>query len=254
MIQTIMDICHFEKFGYDAWVLVLGLFAGGGWAVAYYDMVRLGIKQKTYCMPVVALALNIVWEVMYSILYWAQDGKWPGGYMMAIVNTVWAALDFVILYTHIKYGKKDFVKFADKKYFWPWLIMALLAAIGLQYGFYAAFGVAGNGYTAIIQNIPMSMLFIFLLYIRKSTEGQSMLIAIGKMVGTLGATVSIAIYMWDVLNVIGGLICFMYDIVYIVLLYKQFKAEGKNPWKPLAPPVKEPDLSKAPTLVDCSVK
>ena len=76
-----------------------------------------------------------------------------------------------------------------------------------------------------------------------------MLIAIGKMVGTLGATVSIAIYMWDVLNVIGGLICFMYDIVYTVLLYKQFKAEGKNPWKPMSPPVKEPELAKSPTTI-----
>ncbi|MEG1820223.1 MAG: hypothetical protein RR012_05865 [Oscillospiraceae bacterium] len=253
MIQTIMDICHFEKFGYGPMALLFGAFAGGGWTIAYIDMIRIGIKQKTYGMPMVALALNIVWEAMYATLYWLQDGKWPGGYMMALVNTIWVLFDFGILYTHFKYGKKDFIKYAPQKYFVPWTIMSIIMAICIQYGFYAVFDIAGNGYTAILQNIPMSMLYIFLLFSRKSTEGQTMLIAIGKMVGTLGATIAIMVYMWDILNILGGLLCFMFDMVYIVLLYKQFKAEGKNPWKPCSPPVREPDLSKAPTTLSVVV-
>ncbi len=43
--------------------------------------------------------------------------------------------------------------------------------------------------------------------------------------------------------------CTMFDLVYCVLLYKAFKAEGKNPWKPLAPadPAKR-DLTKSPVF------
>lgn len=250
MLQTIMTLCHFQEFGLNGMAFVFGAFAGLGWLLAYIDLVRLGFKQKTYGMPVTALALNLVWELLYAYMYWAHDGMFYGGYMMAIVNTCWCIVDFVILFTHIKWGKKDFKRFAPVKFFYPWLILNLAMAVVLQLTWLKSYGVAANGCTAIIQNIPMSMLFIFMLFERKSTEGQSMNIAIGKMVGTLGATVSMMYFasLRDALNIAGGWVCFVFDIIYCVLLYKQFKAEGKNPWFPSRPadPAKV-DLSKAPT-------
>lgn len=250
MLQTIMNICHFQEFGLNGMAFVFGAFAGLGWLLAYIDLIRLGIKQKTYGMPLAALALNIVWEGLYAYLYWAHDGKFYGGYMMAIVNTLWFFADVAILYTHIKYGKEDFKKFAHEKYFWPWFGLNMVMAIVLELTWYFQWDVAANGCTAIIQNIPMSMLFIFMLYERKSSKGQSMNIAIGKMLGTLGATLSMCYFesLRDVLNIGGGFVCTMFDCVYIYLLYKQFKAEGKNPWRPSAPadPAKV-DLTKAPT-------
>lgn len=234
MINYLMDLFNFPAFGIGPWALLGGAIAGGGWLVAYFDIIRLGFKQKTYGMPTVALALNIVWEFLYAFVYLKNPDQWPGGLLMTGVNTMWAVFDVIILVTHIKYGKEDFKKVAPEKYFHPWLIMALLMAVAIQLGFFfAPFGaVAGNGYTAMIQNIPMSMLYIFLLFFRGSTKGQSMLVAIGKMLGTLGATVSIILYMWDILNIISGAIVFAYDITYTILLYKKFKEEGKNPWRP----------------------
>ncbi|MBQ9066192.1 MAG: hypothetical protein IJ133_01505, partial [Clostridia bacterium] len=102
-----------------------------------------------------------------------------------------------------------------------------------------------------VQNLPMSILFLFLLFIRKSTEGQSMNIAIGKMLGTVGAWLAIAVYpsLQDPLNIWVGVACTAFDLVYCVLLYKQFKAEGKNPWFPSRPADPEKvDLTKAPTF------
>lgn len=250
MLQTIMTICHFKEFGLNEMAFVFGSVAGIGWLAAYIDLIRLGFKQKTYGMPLAALALNVTWEAMYAYLYWAHDGKFYGGYMMAIVNSAWVLADLVILYTHLKWGKKDFKRFADEKYFWPWFALNMVMAVVLEVTWYTQWDVAANGCTAIIQNIPMSMLFIFMLYERKSTEGQSMNIAIGKMLGTLGATLSMCYFptLRDDLNIGGGFVCFMFDIVYCVLLYKQFRAEGKNPWRPSAPadPSKA-DPTKAPT-------
>ena len=97
-----MDFCHFGEFGLDARVFIFAPVAGLGWLLAYIDLIRLGFKQKTYGMPIAALALNIVWEGLYAYMYWAHDGMFYGGYMMALVNTAWFIADCLILYTHIK--------------------------------------------------------------------------------------------------------------------------------------------------------
>lgn len=252
MLQTIMNICHFPEFGLDWKVFIFGPIAGLGWLLAYIDLIRLGFKQKTYGMPFVALALNIVWEGLYAYMYWAHDGMFYGGYMMAITNSLWFIADVIILITHFKYGKKDFKRFAPEKYFWPWTVLCLAMAVVLQITWLQAYGVRANGCTAIVQNLPMSMLFIFMLFERKSTEGQSMIIAIGKMLGTMGAWIAIAVYasLRDPLNVSIGITCTVFDLIYCVLLYKQFKAEGKSPWFPSRPGDPEKaDLTKAPTYL-----
>lgn len=237
MLQTIMDLCHFAEFGLDAKVFIFGPIAGLGWLIAYIDLIRLGFKQKTYGMPFVALAFNICWEALYAYMYWAHDGMFYGGYMMAITNTAWFFADCAIAVTHAKYGKKDFERFAPKKYFWPWTILVLVTAAVTEVTWLMAYGVRANGCTAIVQNLPMSMLFIFMLFERKSTEGQSMNIAIGKMLGTMGAWIAIAVYpsLQDPLNISVGVLCTVFDLIYCVLLYRQFKKEGRNPWRPSKP-------------------
>ena len=250
-LQTLMDFCHFGEFGLDARVFIFAPVAGLGWLFAYIDLIRLGFKQKTYGMPIAALALNIVWEGLYAYMYWAHDGMFYGGYMMACVNTAWFIADCLILYTHIKWGKKDFEKVADGRLFWPWFAVVMIMAVVVEITWLQAYGVRANGCTAIVQNLPMSMLFIFLLYLRKGTEGQSMMIAIGKMLGTIGAWLAIAVYpsLQDPLNIWCGVMCTMFDLISCVLLYKAFKAEGKNPWKPLAPPdPAKRDLTKSPVF------
>ena len=221
-LQTLMDFCHFGEFGLDARVFIFAPVAGLGWLFAYIDLIRLGFKQKTYGMPIAALALNIVWEGLYAYMYWAHDGMFYGGYMMACVNTAWFIADCLILYTHIKWGKKDFEKVADGRLFWPWFAVVMIMAVVVEITWLQAYGVRANGCTAI-----------------------------GKMLGTIGAWLAIAVYpsLQDPLNIWCGVMCTMFDLIYCVLLYKAFKAEGKNPWKPLAPPdPAKRDLTKSPVF------
>lgn len=36
------------------------------WSIVYIECIRIGFKEKTYCMPLFALGLNIAWEGIYA--------------------------------------------------------------------------------------------------------------------------------------------------------------------------------------------
>ena len=44
---------------------ILIVISGICWSAVYIDSIRIGFKQKTYCMPLFALGLNIAWEGIY---------------------------------------------------------------------------------------------------------------------------------------------------------------------------------------------
>lgn len=69
----------------------------------------------------------------------------------------------------------------------------------------------------------MSIAFIAMLQKRKSSQGQSMLLAVGKWLGTLAPTITMGILSTNYVVLACGLLCSIYDIVYIILLYQRRK-------------------------------
>lgn len=205
--------------------LVLVIISGICWTAVYIDSIRLGFKQKTYAMPLFALGLNIVWEMLYSV-----DGLFIHKEFMlaqAIANLVWAIFDIAIVVTYFKYGKKYMPENAQK-YFIPYSLLAFAACALFQFAFYFHFDsvVAASQYSAFGQNAVMSILFLVMLFKRGNTEGQSLLIGICKLIGTLAPTIqggfveSINIYI-----ILTGAICLIFDILYIVFFCKFRKNE-----------------------------
>ena len=98
--------------------------------------------------------------------------------------------------------------------------MAFAACIALQVLFYCWFGnVEGEKYAAYLQNVAMSLLYLSMLKERRSDKGQSMTIAVCKCIGTLTPTIYGTLEgNWFILET--GIICFVFDIVYIVCLSK----------------------------------
>lgn len=47
-------------------ITFLIVISGICWSAVYVDCIRIGFKQKTYCMPLFALGLNIAWEGLYA--------------------------------------------------------------------------------------------------------------------------------------------------------------------------------------------
>lgn len=197
--------------------MFLILLSGICWSIVYLELIRLGFKEKTYGMPLFALGLNLVWEAIYTYTTLLSEAYGPAG-VQAYVNLVWFLLDIVILITYFKYGMKYFPKNLSPKFFVPGSILVLLASAAVQLIFLIEFGLRMSPvYSAFIQNFVMSVLFLALLFGRQGTEGQSMVIAIAKWIGTLAPTI---LFRSNMLALGFGLLCSVFDIIYIVFLYK----------------------------------
>lgn len=199
----------------DILINALIIISGICWSIVYVESIRVGIKQKTYAMPLFALGLNIVWEGLYAftdIFIRKSIGT------QAIANTCWFFLDCVIVYTYFKYGKNECKTKTERKWFIPWSILAFVTCIALQVLFYCWFGsVEGEKYAAYLQNIVMSLMYLSMLKERKSDKGQSMTIAVCKCIGTLTPTIYGTLEgNWFIL--VTGIICFVFDAIYIYAL------------------------------------
>ena len=200
--------------------MFLTLVSGICWSIVYLELIRLGFKDKTYGMPLFALGLNLAWEAIYTYTTLIQEAYGPAG-VQAVVNLVWLALDIIILVTYFKYGRKYFPKSLDQKYFVPGSILVLASCAVAQALFAIEFGTrVAPAYAAFIQNFIMSILFLALLFGREGTEGQSMVIAVAKWIGTLAPTM---LFGGNPLVLGFGVMCSVFDIIYIVLLYQRSK-------------------------------
>ena len=100
----------------------------------------------------------------------------------------------------------------------------------------------GARYSAFAQNLLMSVLFIVMLVGRKGVRGQSMTIAIFKWLGTLAQTIQVYGQTGSNLILALGAAIFVYDVIYIAMLYRQFAEAGLNPFtrRPVATATLEP--------------
>lgn len=204
--------------------LILQLLSGICWTIVYIDCVRLGFKQQTYSMPFWVLALNIAWELTHSVLGYQHSGFSP----QIIINGIWCLFDVGILYTYFAYGYKHFPQSLSKSTFYAWSILALICSFFLQYYFVVEFGlVKGGTYSAFLQNLLMSVLFIAMFIQRNGKEGQSLLIAISKFIGTLAPTILVGVIgmkPFDAPNIfilVIGIFIALFDLIYIGLLFKK---------------------------------
>lgn len=203
-------------------ISILIITSGICWSVVYADSIRIGFRQKTYCMPLFALGLNIAWEGIYSFTdlflrhsYGAQ----------AFANAVWFILDIFIVITFLKYGKEEVHGQLGKKLFFFWTILALIACFVLQILFFVEFGdVEGEKYSAFLQNLAMSVSYLYLLNRRRSSAGQSMRIAICKCIGTLTPTIFGTIE-GNTFILVTGILCFLFDLLYIYCLHYVIQKE-----------------------------
>jgi hypothetical protein len=213
--------------------LLLTLLSGVCWTWVYVDAVRIGLKHKTYAMPAWALSLNLAWEVIYAYLGFAGTEDLS---VQTLVNAVWACFDVGVAYTYFRYGSQDWPKAFPRAAFVAWCLLLFGVGFLLQGLFVREFGrEAGARYSAFLQNLLMSVLFIHLFIQRGGAAGQSFTIAVNKWVGTLTATI---LYGWgegSLFLLVLGALCSLYDLIYIGLLlwarrcpmaFSQLAAEG----------------------------
>jgi len=192
----------------------LGMVSGLLWTLTYIAIIRQGWRDRTYAMPFVAMAANLTWEFLFTFFFSS------GGVLQERINGVWFVLDLVILFTYLKFWSSDYPPNLSPKLRLPRLLVAFAAATGLMIASIAQLGnLTGAIYSAFADNLMMSVLFISLLVRRGDSRGQSMVIAVSKMLGTAAASISQYLvtpkdYVLDVLFIE----IFIFDLVYTVML------------------------------------
>ena len=172
-------------------------------------------------MPLIALCANISWEFIFSFIF-------PHTPPQLFINYLWFGLDSIIVIQFLKYGKKEFLYLSSKRLYSIFLVLlgaefSIILVSGITIGEYK--GV----YSAFGQNLVMSILFIIMLFKRNSLRGQSIYIAIFKMLGT--ALTSLHYYMYEPITqsslILPSLFVsiFIFDIVYIYLVFRFYKRD-----------------------------
>ena len=110
------------------WTEIMVLSSGIAWTITYLALVYRGFKDKSYGMPLVPLALNIAWEVTFSLIYPPHTS----GGLATVINTVWMIFDVGIVISLFMYGYKYFQNsYKISKSEW---IMLIIVAFSASFG------------------------------------------------------------------------------------------------------------------------
>jgi hypothetical protein len=195
------------------------------WVSSYLLLIRRAFKDHVYGMPLIPLCVNISYEFIFGILH---PDKPPLNY----ANIAWFFIDLVIVYQYLRFGKQEFTNFVSPKWFAPACLLALATAFaGVLTLTYDLKDWQGN-YSGWGDQLLISVSFIYLLIRRRSVKGQSLYIALSRMIGTLAL-----IPAQYLLTPRSKFLAFIYvaflvfDLIYVTLLARQCREEGINPWK-----------------------
>ena len=195
------------------WFFVLQLGMALFWIVTYILIIFRGFRDKAYGMPMVAICANISWEFIFAFIHPQND-------LQQKITMIWFALDIVIVMQYLLYGRKEFKKYLSNTLFYASFFITLGVSFLIILTITQDFNDFEGKYTAFSQNLMMSGLFISLLFWRGNIKGQSLAIAVFKMLGTLCASIAFYLYFKTSLITIISIAILIYDWIYIVLVYK----------------------------------
>lgn len=198
------------------------------WTIAYLLIIRRGYLDGTYGMPFVALCPNLAYELTYGLIE-------PNVPPLHIANIVWFVVDLVIAAQYLRYGRRELSALVPGWLFVPrflvitglWVAaaIALTRDLGLQ---------VGNSYLGWGCQIILSGAYLSMLTARPGVEGQSIYIALARLLGSL------AVIPGQEIEAPGlRLIWTMYatfivlDLAYIALYIRRCRAIGIDPWRRL---------------------
>ena len=202
------------------------IIGGGFWSLTYILIIRRGFIDKTNGMPLAALCANISWEAIFSFLH-------PHSPPQLYINYVWFLLDAIIILQFLNFGKSEFLKFS-KRQFYSAFIIALTTTFFVVLFITYEFNDFKGAFSAFGQNLMMSILFITMLLSRNDLRGQSIYIAVFKMLGT--GISSLAFYLYQPIAQGSFLLSFLfvsifiYDLIYLDVIYQKCKEYNIPIW------------------------
>ncbi|MHC0068487.1 transmembrane-type terpene cyclase [Nostoc sp. UIC 10890] len=218
------------------------------WVFTYVAIIWRGFKDRSLGMPMVALSANISWEAIYSFIYI------PPSNALLYASIAWFTFDIPIVWQCFLYGYKDFPSPIKRKNFGLVFLACIAISFSIILGIASEFNDTKGVYTGFGINCMISILYVYMLLQRNDIAGQSIYIAIYKLIATMFAflgscfdapgdidkTLSFQTLMAEVLVdqtypttlLIKTLyaIILIFDLLYIVCFYQKCMEKNINPW------------------------
>lgn len=157
--------------------MVAGIIADVLWMLAYIFTIRIGFRDHSYGVPMVAVCLNFTWEFIFSLVIRPKSKLRMG------LTLLWLAIDAVIVYQLLRYGRGDQLP-QLQPYFVLIVIGTIVLAAIAHITFYYTYEDPGGQEDAFSINLIMSILFVFLFFSRPDMRGLSYAAAWLKLIGT----------------------------------------------------------------------
>ena len=228
----------------------MGVIAVGDllWATTYLLIIIKGFRDRSYGMPLVAVALNFTWEVYFTFV---SPPRSPGGgedHVKFVLFAIWFVLDAIIVLQVFLYGRETQDNPYLKKYFYPVVAITLVMAYAGHHTFARFFHEPEGKVDAYIINFVMSLLFVHLLFNRPRLQGLSLPAAWTKMLGTGIISVANVLLLQIPPRTYPGFFYLLFagvfsaDVIYLYLLHRAVHSGSGS----LPPPVPAPRPAPTP--------
>ena len=197
--------------------LLLKLTLWACWTTAYVLIIRRARLDRVPAMPFPATCMNTSWEAMMLFEHEFGGLGW-------ITVFVWFALDLVILAQYLVYARPRQITGLADEVFWPATVAMFVVCSALPWAIHSAFDDKAGLVAAYLQNALMSILFCEMLLRRNGLRGQSVYIALARLVGT-----GVAIFYGEPSGPFL-LPCYLtivaFDTAYVMLLIRVARRDG----------------------------
>jgi len=193
--------------------------------LTYVLVILRGRKDKTYGMPFAAMCINVTWEFLYTFVY-HPPGQWtdPDVWMHVLADFIWFALDIGIVVTWWQFASADRPPGLSPRWRGPALALgtgsAMAVIIGMAGQFKAVETQMPGTTSCSLRCLVMSALFVAMVLRRDSAAGQSLPIAISKLLASAMGSVYLLLigfvsWFWVSLFVLT----FLFDSIYLATLF-----------------------------------
>jgi hypothetical protein len=198
------------------------------WMALYVLVIRRGFLDKTFGIPIVALFLNSSWDVINTFIY-------PSPMPQPVVNLIYFLLELVIIYQVIRYWRSDYSDVRTWQ-FYSLFVLAAVLTFAVLLGLIKDFGDFPTWRASFIDTLINAALFIHMFHHRPDLRGQSLYIALLKLLGTAPLMLGLYLHPWPGMEnsallpaLYAGI--FILDLIYVILVYWRSRALGINPWR-----------------------
>lgn len=175
------------------WLLGLVDVGTAFWLVVYVLAIVGGFRQRTYLVPLVAIAANFSWELIAAVYRVAPVRLWHVG------DVLWLCLDAAIVWTLLRYGRRQQQIPEIRRGFYAVVgatfLFALIAQLALEEALHDDYGFLD----AYVISVMMSVLFFFFYFSRRDASNVNYGIAWCKLLGN-GLTSAGFVFLYPLLQ------------------------------------------------------